>query len=151
MKFLKRHKRSDVPESLPDVVELVSLAIAAHEAKRMVALPVEDGAQTPAELLRPTDEHRARAQSLLYDFSMRHFSSQIETLRQGAILDYVANTGRDRMRFMRLFSIGMFGALTAIVLAGAAWIAATRYGINDERIVNALMELVLLVRTRFGI
>lgn len=150
MKFLKKHKR-EASEGLPDVVDLVSLGIATHETRRAAPLATEDGAPPQPEILKPTDEHRARAQSLLYDFAMRHFSSQVEALRQGAIIEYLANSGRNRMRFARLFSIGVCATLTAIGLAAASSIAAARYGIDSERVTNMFLELLLIVRTRLGI
>ncbi len=151
MKFLKRHKRSDASEGLPEVVELVSMAIAAHEAKRTLPLPADDGTQPEWQMPKPTDEHRARAQSMLYDFSMQHFSSQVEALRQGAIIEHLANSGRDRTRFVRLFSIGVVATLAAIGLASAASVAAARYGLDEEWAVRVTRELVSLVRMRLGI
>jgi len=151
LKFLKRHKRTDASVTLPEVVELVSLAIAAHEAKRALPLPADDGTQPEWQVPKPTDEHRAIAQSMLYDFAMQHFSSQVEVLRQGAIIEYLANTDRDRTRFLRLFSIGVVGTLTAIGVAGAASMAASGYGIDEAQVMRAVHELVILVRSSLGI
>ncbi len=151
MKFLKRHKRTNASETLPEVVELVSLAIAAHEAKKALPLPADDGTQPEWQMPKATDEHRALAQSMLYDFAMQHFSSQVEALRQGAIIEYLANTGRDRTRFLRLFLIGVVGTLTAIGLANGASMAASQYGIDGEQVMRTVHELVILIRSRLGI
>jgi len=88
---------------------------------------------------------------MLYDFAMQHFSSQVEVLRQGAIIEYLANTDRDRTRFLRLFSIGVVGTLTAIGVAGAASMAASGYGIDEAQVMRAVHELVILVRSSLGI
>jgi len=77
---------------------------------------------------QPTHEHRARAQAMLAEHAMRHFSAQVEVLRRDAVLDHLARHGRDRTGALRLAAIGCLATLVAIGLARGAEAMAGQLG-----------------------
>ncbi|MFM8991574.1 MAG: hypothetical protein ACKOUS_18635 [Alphaproteobacteria bacterium] len=77
---------------------------------------------------QPTHEHRARAQSMLAEHAMRHFSTQVEVLRRDAVLEHVARRERERMGAGRLVAIGCCATLLALALARGAEAAVARRG-----------------------
>jgi hypothetical protein len=91
---------------------------------------------------QPTHEHRARAQAMLAEHAMRHFSTQVEVLRRDAVLDHLARHGRDRTGAMRLAAIGCLATLVALGLARGAEAMAGRLGWNPAAAL-ALVESIL--------
>ncbi len=106
-------RRPAPPSPAGGRVDLVSLLAFALAASRQA---------------QPTHEHRARAQSMLAEHAMRHFSTQVEVLRRDAVLEHIAREGRDRTRAARLVAIGCCATLLALALARGAEAAASRLG-----------------------
>ena len=105
--------RAAPPPSSGGRVDLVALLAFALAASRQA---------------QPTHEHRSRAQAMLAEHAMRHFSTQVEVLRRDAVLEHLARQGRDRTGAMRLAAIGCCATLAAIGLARGAEAMALRLG-----------------------
>lgn len=159
MKLLKRQKRGDLAENLPDLETLVGEALVARDARRVTRGPSNDQggvagveplgvANDPVEL---SDDHRAKARSLLYDFAMRHFSSQVEAIRKDAVIEFLTNQGHDRMRTGRLILIAVVGGLVALGIAQVAERAGAKYGFTMELATKAAQGLIGFVRNQIGI
>jgi hypothetical protein len=124
MKWLRRSRTSI---GSPDIVRLLASALAQeHDTKTVVA--AGDAATRPAAI--PDEDFHARAQSLLYDFAMQHFTGQVEVLRREAVVEHLANHAQDRMSFPRLVAIGTCATLLALGVVELGERAALHFDID---------------------
>ncbi|MBL8702140.1 MAG: hypothetical protein JNK67_27395 [Alphaproteobacteria bacterium] len=144
MKWLRRPKTST---AAPDMVRLVATALALQQFSKTVG----DGGDPPAMPdIRPSDENHAHARSLLYDFAMEHFSTQVEVLRREAVIEHLANDSRDRLAFTRLAAIGAVGTLAALGANAAGTALARHFGVDLEAMIGALRPLAAALRATTG-
>lgn len=159
MKVLKKQKAGDLAENLPDLETLVGEALVARDAGRMTrGSGIDPGGVAGIEPLgvandtvELSDDHRARARSLLYDFAMRHFSSQVEVIRRDAVIEFLANRAHDGLRAGRLILIAAIGGLVAIGIAEIVESAGARYGFTMESAIGMAQGLIGFVRGQIGI
>jgi hypothetical protein len=136
--------RSDAP---PDVVDLLTVGLAYREKQRARNADASTVAIMPD--FPTTADQRARAESLLYDFAMRHFSSRVEVIRREAVIEHLGKQARDRSGFLRLFAIGVAATIAGIAGLAALWAALPHLGIDPDLLARLLAKFPhALDRTR---
>lgn len=144
MKWLKR---SGARPATTDIVQLLAGALAREQAAKTVSA---DG--DPAARVSPgaEEEFRVQAQSLLYDFAMQHFTSQIDLLRREAVIEHLSRQAQDRLAAWRLTAIGAAATLIALGIVRAGTDLATHLGLDVALLASFARPIAASIRATSG-
>lgn len=146
MKWLRR---SGARPASTDIVRLLAGALAREQAAKTVSAEGDPAARVPTP--GAEDEFRVQAQSMLYDFAMQHFSSQVEVLRREAVIEHLARQAQDRLSAWRLTAIGAAATLIALGLVRAGSDLAAHLGVDVSLLAEFARPLAASIRASAGV